>query len=94
MLKIKAIIENAKIFKSIQKECGSFSNYLLNFTNGKVIIERNCTTNDLSDSISKDLINRGMKFVGSTIIYSYLQAIGIIFSHDSDCFKSLEREDN
>lgn len=93
-LKIKASIENAKIFKSIQKECGSFSNYLLNFTNGKVIIERNCTTNDLSDTISKDLINRGMKFVGSTIIYSYLQAIGIIFSHDSDCFKSLEREDN
>ena len=90
-LKIKASIENAKIFKSIQKEFGSFSNYLMNYTNGKIIVERDCTTNYLSDSISKDLINRGMKFVGSTIIYSYLQAIGIIFSHDIDCFKSLEK---
>ena len=90
-LKIKASIENAKIFKNIQKEFGSFSNYLMNFTNDEIIVERDCTTNDLSDSISKDLISRGMKFVGSTIIYSYLQAIGIIFSHDSDCFKNLER---
>ena len=90
-LKIKASIENAKIFKNVQKEFGSFSNYLMNFTNDEIIVERDCTTNDLSDSISKDLISRGMKFVGSTIIYSYLQAIGIIFSHDSDCFKNLER---
>ena len=63
----------------------------MNYTNGKIIVQRDCTTNYLSDSISKDLINRGMKFVGSTIIYSYLQAIGIIFSHDIDCFKSLEK---
>ncbi|MBR4307972.1 MAG: DNA-3-methyladenine glycosylase I [Oscillospiraceae bacterium] len=44
------------------------------------------TTNDLSDSLSKDLQKRGMKFVGSTIIYSYLQAIGVIYSHDSECY--------
>ena len=52
----------------------------------KIIIENDKTTNDLSDAISKDLIKRGMKFVGSTIIYSYLQAIGVIYSHDEDCF--------
>lgn len=90
-LKIIASIENAKIFKNVQKEFGSFSNYLMNYTNGEIIVERDCTTNDLSDVISRDLMSRGMKFVGSTIIYSYLQAIGIIFSHDIDCFKSLEK---
>ena len=85
-LKIKASIDNAKIFKDIQNEYGSFYNYLTMFTNSKILFENNKTTNDLSDRISKDLIKRGMKFVGSTIIYSYLQAIGIINSHDKDCF--------
>ena len=85
-LKIKASINNAKIFKDIQKEYGSFYNYLTTFTLNKIIIENDKTTNDLSDAISKDLIKRGMKFVGSTIIYSYLQAIGVIYSHDEDCF--------
>ena len=54
--------------------------------NGKIIYEINKTKSDLSDNISKDLISRGMKFVGSTTIYSYLQAVGIIFSHDYECF--------
>lgn len=85
-LKIKASINNAKIFKDIQKEYGSFYNYLLTFTKNKILYEIDKTTNDLSDSISKDLIKRGMKFVGSTIIYSYLQAIGFIYSHDEECF--------
>ena len=85
-LKIKASISNAKIFKGIQKEYGSFYNYLLTFTKNKILYEIDKTTNDLSDSISKDLIKRGMKFVGSTIIYSYLQAIGFIYSHDEKCF--------
>lgn len=85
-LKIKASINNAKIFKDIQNEYGSFYNYLTTFTLNKIIIENDKTTNDLSDAISKDLIKRGMKFVGSTIIYSYLQAIGVIYSHDEDCF--------
>ena len=85
-LKIKASISNAKIFKGIQKEYGSFYNYLLTFTKNKILYEINKTTNELSDSISKDLIKRGMKFVGSTIIYSYLQAIGFIYSHDEGCF--------
>ena len=85
-LKIKASINNAKIFKDIQKEYGSFYKYLLTFTENKILYEIDKTTNDLSDSISKDLIKRGMKFVGSTIIYSYLQATGFIYSHDEECF--------
>lgn len=85
-LKIIATINNAKVFKKICKEYGSFLNYLKKFWNGKVIYENNNTTSELSDSISNDLRSRGMKFVGSTIIYSYLQAIGIIYSHDKDCF--------
>lgn len=85
-LKINASINNAKIFKNIVKEFGSFKNYLATFSNNKIIYETDKTTNTLSDNISKDLIKRGMKFVGSTIIYSYLQAIGLIYSHDKECF--------
>ena len=85
-LKIKSSINNTKIFKSIQKEFGSFSNYLKTFTKDNIIYETDKTTNFLSDDISKDLIKRGMKFVGSTIIYSYLQAVGIIYSHEKECF--------
>lgn len=85
-LKINASINNAKIFKQIQNEYGSFNNYLKTFTNGKIIYEVNKTTNNLSDRISRDLKNKGMKFVGSTIIYSFLQAIGYIYSHDKECY--------
>lgn len=89
-LKINASINNAKIFKNIQNEYGSFYKYLLTFTKNKILKETNKTTNELSDSISKDLIKRGMKFVGSTIIYSYLQATGFIYSHEKECFMSKE----
>ncbi len=85
-LKIRASINNAKIFRNIINEYGTFHNYLKQFTDDKIIYEIDKTTNELSDKISNDLIKRGMKFVGSTIIYSYLQAIGIIYSHDKDCF--------
>ena len=85
-LKIKASINNAKIFKDIKEEYESFYNYLKTFTNGKIFYEIGLTKSELSDEISKDLEKRGMKFVGSTIIYSYLQAIGIIYSHDKECF--------
>lgn len=84
-LKIKASVENAKIFQDIQKEFGSFASYLKTFWNGNVLYENTVTTNTLSDQISKDLKMRGMKYVGSTIIYSFLQAIGIINSHLKDC---------
>ena len=85
-LKINATINNAKIFKKIQLEYGSFYNYIKKFTDGKIIFENNKVTSELSDTISKDLKKQGMKFVGSTIIYSYLQAVGIINSHENGCF--------
>ena len=84
--KIVSSINNSKIFKSIQKEYGSFYNYLSTFTHGKVYYEVGKTTSKLSDDISKDLNKRGMRFVGSITIYSYLQAIGIINSHEECCF--------
>lgn len=87
-LKINAAITNAKAFMEIQKEFGSFDKYIWSFTNYKVVknIDDNFkTTSELSDKISKDLKKRGMKFVGSTIIYSYLQAIGIINDHELNC---------
>lgn len=91
-LKIKASINNSRIFKKIALEYGSFYNYLRSFTKDETIFEVGKITNDLSDAISRDLQNRGMKFVGSVIIYSYLQAIGVIYSHDKDCylFKSVK----
>ncbi len=85
-LKVKASINNSKIFKNITNEYGTFYNYLYSFTKGQTIYEVGRTTNELSDAISNDLQKRGMKFVGSTIIYSYLQAIGIIYSHDNECY--------
>ena len=87
-LKINAAITNAKVFIDIQKEFGSFDKYIWSFTKGKVIknMDDNLkTTSKLSDEISNDLKRRGMKFVGSTIIYSYLQAIGIIDDHELNC---------
>lgn len=84
-LKIKSSINNAKIFKKISEEYKGFYNYLKTFTKGDVIYENDKTTSNLSDNISQDLQKRGMKFVGSTIIYSYLQAIGVINSHDDTC---------
>ena len=88
--KIKAAINNAKIFIEIQKEFGSFANYIWGYTDRRVI--KNTTgeiivSSPLSDKISKDLKKRGMKYVGTVIIYSYLQAIGIIDDHDKGCFK-------
>lgn len=85
-LKIKASINNSKIFKEIVNEYGTFYNYLKTFLQEEVIYEIDKTTNSLSDTISNDLQKRGMKFVGSTIIYSYLQAIGIIYSHEKECY--------
>lgn len=87
-LKISATVNNAKIFMQIQSEYGSFDSYIWHFTNGKQIVNRDGiprATSDLSDTVSKHLKKRGMKFVGSTIIYSYLQAIGIIDDHEEKC---------
>jgi len=85
-LKINASIGNSRIFREITREYGSFYSYLRQFVTREVIYETGKTTNELSDEISHDLKSRGMKFVGSTIIYSYLQAIGLIDSHDKECY--------
>lgn len=92
-LKIKAAINNANMFIKIQEEFGSFNCYLWSFVDNKVInnhykkIDEVPVKSELSDKISKDLKRRGFKFLGSIIIYSYLQAIGIINDHINSCFR-------
>ena len=87
--KIEAAINNAKVFIEIQKEFGSFSDYIWKFTRGKCIKntdDKIPASSPLSDMVSKDLKKRGMKYVGTVIIYSYLQAIGVINDHERDCY--------
>ncbi len=86
--KISATINNAQIFMTIQKEFGSFDAYLWGFAGGKAVVTRDGvvrSTSPLSDAVSSDLQKRGRRFVGSTIIYSYLQAVGVIDDHEPDC---------
>ena len=78
--------ENARARSRIRQEFGSFDSYLWQWTGGKTLVERGPTTSPLSDAISKDLKKRGMKFVGSTIIYAYLQAVGVLYAHEPGCF--------
>ena len=84
--KITATIANARVFLNIQKEFGSFDSYIWGWTEGKVLYENGMSHSELSDKISLDLKKRGMKFVGTTIIYSYLQATGVIYSHEPECY--------
>ena len=92
-LKIKATISNAIAFMEIQKEFGSFSDYIWAFTNGKVIKNKIKKVSDapaktaLSDDISKNLKKRGFKFVGSTVLYAHMQATGMVNDHTTDCFR-------
>ena len=88
--KIAAAVNNSRVFRDIQHEFGSFDNYLRSFTNGAVFAESYelRTTSPLSDSISADLKKRGMTFVGSTIIYAFLQAAGVIDAHSDECYLS------
>ncbi|MDR6238440.1 DNA-3-methyladenine glycosylase I [Aureibacter tunicatorum] len=90
-LKVNASISNAQAFIRVRKEFGTFDNYIWSFTDGKTIDNKPKTledvpaTSELSDTISKDLKKRGFKFVGSTICYAYMQAIGIVNDHILDC---------
>lgn len=86
-LKIEATINNAKIFREIQNEYGSFSAFIWSYTGGEIIKAEYKSKSELSEKISKDLKKKGMKFVGPTIIYSYLESIGIIDNHTTECFK-------
>lgn len=91
-LKIKGTVSNAIAFIKVQKEYGSFSKYIWNFTNGKPIDNKIKTLKDipattlLSDEISKDLKKRGFKFVGSTVVYAHMQATGMVNDHVEDCW--------
>ena len=91
--KIEASVHNAKRFLEIQKEFGSFVNYIWDFVGGKPLVNSWQSDSqipprtELSDSISDDLKKRGFKFVGSTIIYAHLQAVGIVNDHITSCFR-------
>jgi len=91
-LKVRAAVSNAKAFMEVQKEFGSFSDYIWDFTDGRPIPgNRNSlkdvpATTPLSDAISKDLKKRGFKFVGSTVVYAHMQATGMVNDHVADCF--------
>ena len=95
-LKIKAAISNAQAFIEIQKEFDSFSNYIWAFVDGspiknKVKDYKKAPPNTLlSDQISKDLKNRGFKFVGSTVVYAHMQATGMVNDHETNCFRYKE----
>lgn len=85
-LKIRAAVANARVFADLVREFGVFDKYLWSWTDGKVLYEKGLTSSPLSDAVSKDLKKRGMKFVGTTVIYAYLQAVGVIYAHDKGCF--------
>ena len=99
-LKIAATIQNAKSFLDVQKEFGSFDAYIWKFIGGKPILSdwrTNATTptkTPQSDLMSKDLAKRGFKFVGSTICYAYMQAVGMVNDHSADCFRRSAQNEN
>ncbi len=91
-LKVESTITNAKAFLAIQKEFGSFANYLWGFVDGKPVVNRPKSLKEvpaetpLAQRISKDLKKRGFRFVGPTIVYAFLQAVGVVNDHTVDCF--------
>ncbi|MBC8097776.1 MAG: DNA-3-methyladenine glycosylase I [Akkermansiaceae bacterium] len=92
-LKIESTIRNAKAFLAVQKEFGSFDAYIWQFVGGKPIQNRRQSMKEVpartaeSDAMSKDLLKRGFKFVGSTICYAFMQAVGMVNDHTVDCFR-------
>ena len=92
-LKIAAAIQNAKAFRAVQEEFGSFDAYVWRFVDGKPVVNRRTSFREVpartpeSDALSKDLLRRGFKFVGSTICYAFMQAVGMVNDHTVDCFR-------
>ena len=84
--KIKAVINNVKVFIKIQEDYGSFYDYIKTFTKGEIFHERGLTESELSRTMVKDLKKKGMKYLGPITMYSYLQTIGVINSHEENCF--------
>jgi DNA-3-methyladenine glycosylase I len=95
-LKVFAAANNAKRFLEVRKEFGSFNNYIWSFVKGKPIVNQRKTLKQIppttkeSDALSKDLIKRGFKFVGSTVMYAHMQACGLVNDHLVDCFRYKE----
>ncbi|GFH41012.1 DNA-3-methyladenine glycosylase I [Lactococcus insecticola] len=94
-MKIRAIINNASRVQEIQQTFGSFDDYIWQFVTGQTVVQQPLkngflTRNTLSDDLSKDLKKRGFKFVGTTIIFAYLQAIGVLDDHEETCFRKSE----
>jgi DNA-3-methyladenine glycosylase I len=93
-LKINAAVTNAKAFLEVKKEFGSFDAYVWRFVDGKPLRRKRgqpiVATTPISDALSKDLLKRGFKFVGSTICYSFMQAVGLVNDHDATCFRYRE----
>jgi DNA-3-methyladenine glycosylase I len=93
-LKIAAAVQNAKAFQAVQKECGSFAAYVWQFVGGRALKRRRgqqvLSRTPESDALSKDLLKRGFKFVGPTICYAFMQAVGMVNDHDPDCFRYSE----
>jgi DNA-3-methyladenine glycosylase I len=99
-LKVRAAVNNARCFLAVQREFGSFDRYIWSFVNGRPIVNRRksldavpATTKE-SDALSKDLINRGFKFVGSTVIYAHMQACGLVNDHLVTCWRYRELASN
>jgi len=90
-LKINSAVTNAIAFLAVQREFGSFAEYVWRFVNGKPLKRKPgqplAARTEISDALSKDLLKRGFKFVGSTICYSFMQAVGMVNDHDSKCFR-------
>ncbi len=92
-LKIRSAIDNAKCFLEVRKEFGSFDKYLWRFVGGKPVVNHIRSIKEippntaLSDTVSKDLKKRGFRFVGTTVIYSHLQAVGVVNDHENNCFR-------
>src|SRR6188474_2656409 len=90
-LKINSAVTNAIAFREVQREFGSFDEYVWRFVKGKPLKRKRgepiAARTELSDALSKDLSKRGFKFVGSTICYSFMQAVGMVNDHDASCFR-------
>jgi len=95
-LKVNAAVTNAKVFLKVQREFGTFDKYIWQFTGGKTIVNKWKTMKEIpaktkeSDAMSKDLLNKGFKFVGSTICYAFMQAAGMVNDHITTCFRYKE----
>jgi DNA-3-methyladenine glycosylase I len=93
-LKVNSAVTNAIAFRKVQREFGSFDNYVWRFLSGEPLRRKRgqpiVATTPISDALSKDLLKRGFKFVGSTICYSFMQAVGMVNDHDPTCFRYRE----